>query len=95
LPDLATWDGRDVQRVFLAHVALTQFDQVEFILRREVEAAPEEREWLDQPRGRDRLELLDPNNAPPGYPPERPRPTVYNEVWELEATNVVLRTANG
>ena len=95
VPDLATWDGDDVRRVFLAHVALTRFDHVEFILRREVEAAPEERAWLDQPRGRDRLELLDSDNPPPGYPPLRPAPTVYNEVWEFEATNAVLRAANG
>lgn len=94
LPDLATWDGQEVQRVFLAHVAFTQFDHVEFILQREVEAAPSEREWLDQPRGRDRLELLDPNHRPPNYPPLRPRPTVYNEILAFAATNVILRTPN-
>jgi len=94
LPDLATWDGSEVKRVFLAHVAFTAFDHVEFILQREVEAAPEERVWLEQPRGRDRWELLDPNKRPPGHPPPRPKPTVYNEVWELAATNVVLRTEN-
>ena len=94
LPDLATWDGQEVQRVFLAHVAFTQFDHVEFILQREVEAAPSEREWLDQPRGRDRLELLDPNHRPPNYPPPRPRPTVYNEILAFDATNVILRTPN-
>ncbi len=94
LPDLATWDGRGVDRVFLAHVAFTAFDHVEFILRREVEAAPEERQWLDQPRGRDRYELRDPDNPPPGHPPARPLPTVYNEVWAHAATNVVLSVAN-
>ena len=94
LPDLATWDGSEVQRVFLAHVAFTEFDHVEFILRREVEAAPAEREWLDQPRGLDRLALIDPTNKPANYPPRRPRPTVYNEVWELPARNVILRAAN-
>jgi hypothetical protein len=94
LPDLATWDGAEVQRVFLAHAAFTAFDHVEFILQREVDAAPEERVWLDQPRGRDRLELLDPNKRPPDYPPARPKPTVYNETWELAATNVVLRAEN-
>jgi hypothetical protein len=94
LPDLATWDGVEVKRVFLAHVAFTAFDHVEFILQREVDAAPEERAWLDQPRGRDRYELLDPNKRPPGYPPARPKPTVYNETWELAATNVVLRAEN-
>lgn len=31
------------------------------------------------------------NNRPPTYPPARPKPTVYNETWELAATNVVLR----
>lgn len=94
LPDLATWDGEEVTRVFLAHVAFTTFDHVEFILQREVDAAPEARTWLDQPRGRDRLELIDPTKEPPDYPPPRPRPTVYNEVWEFTATNVVLRTEN-
>jgi hypothetical protein len=93
LPDLATWDGDTVHRVFLAHAAFTAFDHVEFILRREVEAAPAEREWLDQPRGRDRLELLDPNNAPPNYPPPRPRPTTYNETWELTAHNEIWAVA--
>ena len=94
LPDLATWDGRDASRVFLAQVAISAFDWVEFILQREVEASEAEREWLDKPRGRDRLELRDPNNPPPNYPPARSRPTVYNEVWEFEATNVVLRAKN-
>ena len=69
LPDLATWDGRDASRVFLAQVAISAFDWVEFILQREVEASEAEREWLDKPRGRDRLELRDPNNPPPNYPP--------------------------
>jgi len=91
LPDLTTWNGEEVVRVFVAHVAISDFDFVEFILRREVEAAPEERVWLDQPRGRDRLELIDPNNEPPGYPPDRAKPLVYNETWELDATNVILR----
>lgn len=94
LPDLQTWDGSQVSRVFLAHVAVTQFDHVEFILQREVDATAEDRQWLDQPRGRDRLELLDPNDEPPGYPPRRPRPTVYNEVLEFAARNQVLRTDN-
>ena len=94
LPDLLTWDGSNVSRVFLAHVAITQFDHVEFILQRELAAASEEREWLDQPRGRDRLELLDRNNKPPGKTPSRPHPTVYNEVWEFAARNQVWSTNN-
>lgn len=94
VPDLSTWDGQEVQRVFLAHAAFTAFDHVEFILQREVEAAPEERDWLDQPRGRDRLSLRDPNKRPPNDPPPRPRPTVYNEVWEFAAQNQILRTPN-
>ncbi|MEE2872394.1 MAG: hypothetical protein VX893_05715, partial [Candidatus Latescibacterota bacterium] len=60
LPDLATWDGSDVHRVFVAHAAFSRFDRVEFILRRPVASAPEERQWLDAPRGRDRLQLIDP-----------------------------------
>lgn len=94
LPDLATWNGQGVARVFLAHVAFSAFDYVEFILRREVEAAPAERVWLDQPRGRNRLELHDPHKQPPGYPPPGRAPKVYNEVWEREAVNVVLRVPN-
>ena len=94
LPDLETWDGREVSRVFLAHAAFSHFDHVEFILRREVAAADNEREWLDQPRGRDRDELLNPENPPPVYPSPRPQPTVFNETWELAATNVVLRAEN-
>jgi hypothetical protein len=94
LPDLATWDGSEVSRVFLAHVAFTAFDHVEFILQREVDAAPAEREWLDKPRGLDRFALHDPTRVPPGYPPARPRPTVYNEVWEFPAVNQVMRAPN-
>ena len=94
LPDLATWDGADLSRIFVADVAFTRFDRVEFILRREVEAADSEKEWLDRPRGRDRLELIDPANAPEGYPPGRPKPTVFNEVWDLESTNLLLRVEN-
>jgi hypothetical protein len=76
-------------------VAFSRLDRVEFILRREVEAAPAEKEWLDRPRGRDRLELRDPGYPPPGYPPPRPRLTAYHETWELEATHVVQRARNG
>ena len=94
LPDLRTWDGNDVKRVFQAQVAISAFDWIEFILLREINASEADREWLDKPRGRDRLELRDPNNPPPDYPPARPRPTVYNEVWEFEASNVVLRANN-
>jgi hypothetical protein len=94
LPDLATWDGAGVSRVFLAHVAVTAFDWVEFILRREVKADDAERQWLDTPRGRDRSELWDPAQPPAGHPPARPRPTVYNETWELPATNVFTAAPN-
>ena len=94
LPDLATWSGRGVERVFLAHAAFTAFDYVEFILRREVEAASEELSWLHRVEGRDRQELHDPDNRPPGYPPPRPSPKVYHEVWELPSENVLLRAPN-
>ena len=94
LPDLSTWNGQSVDRVFLAHAAFTAFDYVEFILRRELAAASEELAWLHQIEGRDRLELHDPDNRPPGYPPPRPSPKVYHEVWALPSENVLLRAPN-
>ena len=94
LPDLETWDGREVHRVFLADAAISAFDHAEFILRREIEAAEREKHWYEKSRGRDRLTLNDPENPPPGYPPRRPRPLVYNETWEKEGENVMLRTQN-
>ena len=94
LPDLATWDGREVSRVFLAEAAFSQFDHVEFILRREVQPSEEDKKWLHQVRGRDRRELRDPSKRPPGDPMRRPGLPAYNEVWELEATNAVTRAEN-
>lgn len=94
LPDLETWDGSEVHRVFLADAAISGFDRAEFILRREIEAAEREKHWYEAPRGRDRLELNDPEHPPPDYPPRRPRPLVYNETWEKETENVILRTKN-
>ncbi len=94
LPDLATWNGRTVERVFLAQAAFTAFDYVEFILRREIAPAAEELTWLHRIEGRDRLELHDPGNKPPGYPPSRPSPKVYHEVWALQAEIVLLRAPN-
>ena len=92
LPDLNTWDGREVHRVHVAHVAISQLDHVEFILRHEVIAAPEVCEWLDRPVGLDRFELRDPGNPPSGYPPERPKLKAYHDVREMDAENVVLMT---
>ena len=94
LPDLETWDGSEVHRVFLADAAVSGFDHAEFILRREIEAAEREKHWYEAPRGRDRLELNDPEHPSPDYPPRRPRPLVYNETWEKETENVILRTKN-
>ena len=94
LPDLATWNGREVSRVFLAEAAFSHFDHVEFILRREVQPSEEDKKWLHQVRGRDRYELRDPNVRPPGHPPPRQGLPAYNEVWELEATNAVTRAEN-
>ena len=92
LPDMATWDGEGVDRVFLAEVAFSGFDYVEFILRREIEPAASEKEWFHQVRGRDRLELRDPENKPPELMEvQRPRPHVYHETWALNAENVILR----
>ena len=89
LPDLSTWDGKEAHRVYLAHVALSSFDHVEFILSHEVEASAAERAWLDQPQGRDRLELRDAANQPPGYPPGRPNVRAYHDVWEMASENTV------
>jgi len=90
LPDLVTWDGISVDRVFLAEVAFSGFDYVEFALRREVEASDKEKMWLNTVRGRDRRELRDPNNRPPGYLRPYPRPKVYHEVLAQQATTVLL-----
>ena len=93
LPDLQTWDGEGVARMFLAEVAWSQFDYAEFILRREIEAAESERAWFDVVRGRDRLELWDPKNPPPtAQTLGRRNPSVYWEQWNLKAENVVLAT---
>ena len=94
LPDLETWGGGEVHRVFLADAAISGFDHAEFILRREIEAAEREKHWYEASRGRDRLELNDPDNPPPDYPPRRPRPLIYNETWEKETENVILSTKN-
>ena len=94
LPDLETWDGEEVSRVFLAEAAFSHFDHVEFILRRQAQPSEEDEKWLYQLRGRDRWELRDPDNRPPGHPPPRPRLPVYSEVWELQGTNVVMRAEN-
>ena len=94
LPDLTTWDGRGLDRVFLAEVAFSAFDYVEFILRREIEPAESEKAWFHEVRGRDRLELWDPENRPP-VPIEqhRPSPTVYHETRAFPAKNVILRAS--
>ena len=60
LPDLATWDGSEVHRVFLADAAISGFDHAEFILRREIEAAEREKHWYESA----------PRTRPPGT--ERP-----------------------
>lgn len=92
VPDLSSWDGQQIGRVFIAHIAISSFDHVELIFRRPVEVAPEVAIWLDTPRGRDRLELHDPANPPADYPPPRPRPTVYHDTWEIPATNTIVST---
>ncbi|MYD94557.1 MAG: hypothetical protein F4Y02_12890, partial [Chloroflexi bacterium] len=45
VPDLATWDGHGLDRVFLAGVAFSSFDRVEFILQRAIEPATSELSW--------------------------------------------------
>ncbi|MBM3465444.1 MAG: hypothetical protein FJX76_25405 [Armatimonadetes bacterium] len=92
VPDLNTWDGAGVDRVFLAEVAFSQFDYAEFILRREIEPATEEKAWYHLVRGRNRYELWPGAASPKGAPPTpRPNASVYSETWELPTSNVVLR----
>ena len=88
LPDLATWDGAGVDRVFVAHAAFTAADHVEFILRRSIELAEHELAWAAAVRGRDRYQ-----RRTPGEATERPRPRAagYYETWELAAANTILR----
>ena len=91
LPDLATWDGRDVLGVFVRPCGLLapRPGGVYFAVR--CKQRPRSGRGSTSPGGRDRLELLDPNNPPPGYPPARAQPLVYNETWDLAAHNAVLR----
>ncbi len=90
IPDLGTWDGTSVNRAFLADLAFSEFDYIEFILQRTLEVAEHEKEWYYQVRGRDRFELHDPTNPPPGYPPPRPKPKVFHEVIPQKTETVVL-----
>lgn len=92
VPDLRAWHEHGVARAYVAHVALSAFDHVELMFRRPVEVTDEVKTWLHTPVGRDRHELLDPANPPPGGPPSRPQPTVYHDVREYAARNVILTT---
>ena len=91
LPDLTTWDGAGVDRVFAAHAAFTADDHVEFILRRGIEVAEHELSWAAAVRGRDRYQRHD-----DGEPVDRPRPRAagYYETWELAADNAILRACH-
>lgn len=90
LPDLTTWDGVGVDRVFVAHAAFTADDHVEFILRRSIALAEHELAWAAAVRGRDRNQR---RNS--GEPVERvqPRAAGYYETWELAADNTILRAS--
>ena len=93
VPDLATWDGDGLDRVFLAGVAFSDFDRVEFILRREVEPAASELSWYHQVRGRDRNELREGAVEPPDAERGRPNPLVFNEVWTRDAEITIARVS--
>lgn len=90
VPDPTAWQADQVTRGWLAHVAISAFDHVELIFRRPVEVSPDTAAWLDTPVGRDRQELLDPDNPPDGYPSPRPRPYAYRDVREYPAENYVV-----
>ncbi len=89
LPDLATWDGVSVDRAFLAHLAFSDFDYMEFMLRRTLEPAESEKGWFYAVRGRDRNELRDPKKVP-SAPRGRPGLTAYDEVVARQVTTEVL-----
>jgi hypothetical protein len=38
--------------------------------------------------------LWNPETPPQQYPPPRPKPTVYNETWALDARNTVIAAVN-
>ena len=88
LPDLATWDGACVDRVFVGHASFTAKDHVEFILRREIELAEPELSWAGAVRGRDRFERQSGQADPSDW--SRPRAAGYYETWELPAVNTVV-----
>ena len=93
LPDLATWDGHGLDRVFLAGVAFSDFKHVEFILRREIEPAAGELPWYHEVRGRDRNELRKGVAEPPSASRSRPKPLVFNEVWTRDAEITIARVS--
>ena len=93
LPDLATWDGQGLDRVFLAGVAFSSFDRVEFILQRAIEPATSELSWYHEVRGRDRNELREGAVEPPGVKRGRPKPLVFSEVWTLAAEITIARVS--
>ena len=94
LPDLATWDGAAVSRVFLAHAAFSAWDRAEFILRREVEPLASEHWWWEV-RGRDRRALRDPSQTPTEPPLPRRPPTLYNETLVVTVRNEILIAPEG
>ena len=91
LPDLTTWDGAGVDRVFVAHAAFTADDHVEFILRRSIDVAESELAWAAAVRGRDRYQRRD-SGEPADRPP--PRAAGYFETWELPAVNTIWRASS-
>ena len=93
VPDLETWDGAGLDRVFLAGVAFSSFDRVEFILQRQIEPDASELAWYHQVRGRDRNELHEGASEPLGAKRNRPKPLVFNEVWERDAEIIVSRVS--
>ena len=94
LPDLTTWDGTGLDRVFLAAVAFSTFDQAEFILRREINADETELPWYHEVRGRDRHEVHKGATASTQHRLQRPLPLVFNEVW-TQKTDITITRASG
>ena len=94
LPDLTTWDGTGLDRVFLAAVAFSTFDQAEFILRREINADETELPWYHEVRGRDRHEVHKGATTSTQHRLKRPLPLVFNEAW-AQKTDITITRASG
>ena len=94
VPDMQTWNGDGIGRVFLAHASFSSFDWVEFVLRQEVEASERDKESRSKVSGRDRWELRDSGRLPPeGVAGKRPLLsglTAFHKTMGIRCENEIL-----